>query len=866
MQNRTDPSSEEHKEAGHSSAEDSQVELFTSSPCETQHPSPSQKKAATTLAASTELGSSVAPRKPRKEKKSSGTKDSDSTDVTPRKPHKQKKSSGLEDSGGTDVTPRKPRKHKESSGMEDSDNTGVTSRKPRKHKESSGVEDSDTIDVTPRKPHKHKKPPGMKDSDNTDVTPKKPRKHKESSGMEDSDNTGVTSRKPRKHKESSGMEDSDTIDVTPRKPHKHKKPPGMKDSDNTDVTPKKPRKHKESSGMEDSDNTGVTPKKPRKHKESSGIEDSDNTGVTPKKPRKHKESSGMEDSDIINITPRKPRKHKKYPGMEDSDNTDVTSRKPRKHKESSGMVDSDTIDVTPRKPRKHKKPPGTKGSDNTDVTPRKPRKHKESSSMQDSDGSSVCFEETLKSVTDHDQMKNESQGKLFPSEHSSELPKSPKDVGKLSSTELPASQSSFIEENECQDSSERVLPNLDTATEELAEFIPHVRSLSASAIKQLATRDLARFRNFKQRGIAVKFGKFTKKENDQLRKNVVAFLEESGVESAEKLLFTHRFPEESAAIRKLKAEHFFGMRIAEGIPRPWRLVYYRARKIFDPNNNSRRYSAKEKRKLLKYQAMYGNNWKKISELMSRTSHSVALKYSQIKSEPNTGPWRKEETKRLIRAVEETLQENCKEFGLGPEEENKGRALSVKREDLYKGISWITVEAKVGTRHWRQCKQKWMSVVTKRMSGGQLMAKRAQSLQFKINLIERLNELNIQDANNVDWEALSSIIGDVPPDYIQRRFYKLKTTQVPFWNQKTFPEIIDHLYEVTLPKLNALLASEKAPATPVKEQRKMFPLQEIFRESSDEATDEVIDESEDEEELVPADELQAEGGASGSESF
>lgn len=44
-----------------------------------------------------------------------------------------------------------------------------------------------------------------------------------------------------------------------------------------------------------------------------------------------------------------------------------------------------------------------------------------------------------------------------------------------------------------------------------------------------------------------------------------------------------------------------------------------------------RYSSKEKKKLKIYQSMYGNNWKKISELMCRSTHSVALKYSQIKS-------------------------------------------------------------------------------------------------------------------------------------------------------------------------------------------------------------------------------------------
>lgn len=74
------------------------------------------------------------------------------------------------------------------------------------------------------------------------------------------------------------------------------------------------------------------------------------------------------------------------------------------------------------------------------------------------------------------------------------------------------------------------------------------------------------------------------------------------------------------------------------------------------------------------------------------------------------------------------------------------------------------------------------------------------------------------------------------------------------------EIINYLYEVTLPKLSALLKSKKGndddeeddakeQAPRVKEQKKVFRFQEIFPESSDE----LIDDSEDE--------LEAEGSES-----
>ncbi|XP_066466809.1 transcription termination factor 1 [Tiliqua scincoides] len=399
--------------------------------------------------------------------------------------------------------------------------------------------------------------------------------------------------------------------------------------------------------------------------------------------------------------------------------------------------------------------------------------------------------------------------------------------------------------------------DLDTATQELEVFIPHARNLSASAIKQLAQRDLIRFKNFQQEGVAVKFGKFSQKEDKQLKTNVEAFLEASGIESAEKLFFPDRFPEEKLDINKLKARHLFGVRIAEGIPRPWRLVYSRARKIFDPQNSSRQYSKKEIKKLKKYQAMYGNNWKKISELMHRSSHSVQMKYSQIKSKPNSGPWRKEEIKQLIQAVEEVIRSKGRDLDSALGARDADKALSLMREHLYKGISWTQVEAKVGTRHWRQCKHKWMSIVTKRMSRGERASRGAGNLYAKINLIERMYELNVEDANEIDWEDLSSAIGNVPPDYVQRRFYKLKAQHVPAWNHKHFPEIIDHLYEVTLPKFKNRLMKLKVEEEFValkssqrghSDQKRTYKFSDIFWFSDDDVNDE---EEKEEEELKSA---------------
>lgn len=59
------------------------------------------------------------------------------------------------------------------------------------------------------------------------------------------------------------------------------------------------------------------------------------------------------------------------------------------------------------------------------------------------------------------------------------------------------------------DSSEVCRLDLDTAMQELETFIPHVRTLSAAHVKQLARRDLTRFRNFRQEGNQVPCGGLT---------------------------------------------------------------------------------------------------------------------------------------------------------------------------------------------------------------------------------------------------------------------------------------------------------------------------------------------------------------------
>ncbi|XP_051836177.1 transcription termination factor 1 [Antechinus flavipes] len=383
--------------------------------------------------------------------------------------------------------------------------------------------------------------------------------------------------------------------------------------------------------------------------------------------------------------------------------------------------------------------------------------------------------------------------------------------------------------------------DLDTAVKKLQEFIPNVKERAPGTVKRMYRDDLKRFQQFKEQGIPIKFGKFSAKENEQLRENVENFLSLTGIETADKLLHTDRYPEEKYVITDLKRKHQFRCHIGEGIPRPWKLVYYRAKKMFDINNYKGRYSQKDTQKLKKYQSIHGNDWKKIGEMVSRSSLSVALKFSQISNKINHGPWSKAETRRLIKAVEEVIlkklsPKEVEDIDSRLQEDSSPESLSILRKQLYKGISWVEVEAKVETRNWMQCKSKWPEILTKRMTSGKVVYRGTNALRAKINLIERLYQTNVQEANEVNWEHLAGAIGDVPPSYVQSKFYKLKATCVPLWQKKTFPEIIDYLYETSRPLLEQRLKRKlKKKGTTVQEPempKQSFRFKDIFFCESD----------------------------------
>ncbi|MBN3271410.1 TTF1 factor, partial [Polyodon spathula] len=353
---------------------------------------------------------------------------------------------------------------------------------------------------------------------------------------------------------------------------------------------------------------------------------------------------------------------------------------------------------------------------------------------------------------------------------------------------------------------------LGSMMEQLKEFVPNVEKLSPSVVVGMAKSDLKRFLEFKKQGIAIRSGRFNAEENERLQKNVEDFLSLTGIDCPQKLFYTSRYPEEMSTIRQLKLQHRFLTKICEGIPRATNLIYKRGRKMFDELNYKGSYTEEEEEALKRFHTLHGNNWIKIAGLVGRSEQSVALKFSTF-DRKNKGPWNYNERRILLKVMEDELRKtldpvesNNLEQGGTPEQ--NARLLTIVRENLYQNIHWVDVAAKVKTRNWVQCRQKWMHILTQRMNQGVFMFKGRKCLQAKINLINKLYSMNVEDQNDIDWEDLGDIFGNVPPYCIQHIFTRMKISYVPMWKTKPFGDIIDYLHEVTVPALKEKIKKSK----------------------------------------------------------
>lgn len=360
--------------------------------------------------------------------------------------------------------------------------------------------------------------------------------------------------------------------------------------------------------------------------------------------------------------------------------------------------------------------------------------------------------------------------------------------------------------------------------EELQEFLPNIKTKCVNQIKKLLFYDLHRFRTFRQQGVPARLGRFSEPENQRIRENVVDFMALTGVSSVEKLLFPQRFKEEEATIKKLKKEHRFMERIAEGIPRPCHQVYQRALKMFDGKNHMGRFSEEEVATLIKLHHLHGNNWKLISEKMDRSIYSLQKRFSTIGVEH--GAWSPDEERRLKHAVREHLEARTR---------NGSAASGLSREELSKNLPWKDISQKVQRRSWTQCRTKWLFILEHRMTWyGNVFNRGPEGCKAKMRLINTLYNMTVEDVADINWEEVAKTVGDVTHWSVQRMYNRLKQRKVPHSNCLSFGEIIDFLYKHVLPVLEKRLkASSRWAELQEHHRQDCYQLADIFNSDIEE---------------------------------
>lgn len=78
---------------------------------------------------------------------------------------------------------------------------------------------------------------------------------------------------------------------------------------------------------------------------------------------------------------------------------------------------------------------------------------------------------------------------------------------------------------------------------------------------------------------------------------------------------------------------------------------------------------------------------------------------------NKGRWSYKERRILLKVMEDELRKTLDPAEMtsleqGATPERNARLLTIIREKLYQNIHWVDVAAKVKTRNWVQCRQKW----------------------------------------------------------------------------------------------------------------------------------------------------------------
>ncbi|KAK1578103.1 hypothetical protein Q3G72_027530 [Acer saccharum] len=262
----------------------------------------------------------------------------------------------------------------------------------------------------------------------------------------------------------------------------------------------------------------------------------------------------------------------------------------------------------------------------------------------------------------------------------------------------------------------------------------------------------------------VRAKRFSKEENEMLKKAVLSYIEARGLgeEGLDMVLNCKSHPETKNCWKE----------IATALPwRPRESIYYRAHIIFERDENHK-WSPEELEFVKKFHEKHGSDWKTLASGLGKHRHHVKDAWRRIKF-PNRkiGPWSQEEYQNLFDLVNLDLR-------MRASEEKKS-----KHGMLRDNISWEAISVKLDTRTNALCCKRWYDKLT-----SPLVKEGKWSDVDDYHLVNALSGFDACHIDDVDWDNL---LEHRPGDICRKRWNQMVKHLGPY-GSKPFTEQVEIL--------------------------------------------------------------------------